>query len=55
VLCRHRERDTYECPGGRREPGEEIELFDILPDRWTYPMMIQPKLIEKVIALGLVR
>lgn len=111
VLCRHRERDTYECPGGRREPGEriddtarrelweetgasdyslrrlgvysvtadvaetfgmlyygeiyrfgtlpsmeieEIKLFDTLPDRWTYPM-IQPKLIEKVIALGLVR
>ena len=24
VFCRHRERDTYECPGGHREPGEEI-------------------------------
>ena len=24
VFCRHRERDTYEIPGGHREPGEEI-------------------------------
>lgn len=24
VFCKHRERDTYECPGGRREPGEAI-------------------------------
>lgn len=25
VFCRHRERDTYEVPGGHREPGESIE------------------------------
>ena len=25
VFCKHRERDTYECPGGHREPGEDIE------------------------------
>lgn len=24
VFCKHRERDTLEVPGGRREPGEEI-------------------------------
>lgn len=24
VFCKHRERDTYEVPGGRREPGETI-------------------------------
>ena len=24
VYCRHRERDTWEIPGGRREPGEAI-------------------------------
>lgn len=24
VLCRHRDRDTYELPGGHREPGEPI-------------------------------
>ncbi len=25
VFCKHRERDTYEIPGGHREPGEKIE------------------------------
>lgn len=24
VFCKHRERDTYEVPGGHREDGEEI-------------------------------
>ncbi len=24
VFCRHRERSTYECPGGHREAGETI-------------------------------
>lgn len=24
VLCKHRERDTYEVPGGHREKGEDI-------------------------------
>lgn len=34
VFCKHRERDTLECPGGHREPGESIldtakrELFE---------------------------
>ena len=34
VLCRHKERDTWEIPGGKREPGEDIvqtaqrELFE---------------------------
>lgn len=25
VLCKHRERDTLELPGGHREPGESID------------------------------
>ena len=25
VFCKHRQRNTYECPGGHREPGESIE------------------------------
>ena len=25
VFCRHRERNTFEVPGGHREPGETIE------------------------------
>ena len=24
VFCKHRKRDTLECPGGHREPGEDI-------------------------------
>lgn len=24
VFCKHRERDTWECPGGHRETGEDI-------------------------------
>lgn len=25
IFCRHRERDTWEIPGGHREPGETLE------------------------------
>ncbi len=25
VFCKHRDRDTYEVPGGHREPGENID------------------------------
>lgn len=25
VFCKHKQRDTYECPGGHREPGERID------------------------------
>lgn len=25
VFCKHKKRDTYECPGGHRENGETIE------------------------------
>jgi len=25
VFCKHKARETYECPGGHREPGETIE------------------------------
>lgn len=24
LFCKHRKRDTFECPGGHREPGEDI-------------------------------
>ncbi len=104
VFCKHRERTTYECPGGHRELNEDIittakrelyeetgavtytleevcvysffnginesfgmlfyaditefgqlpeseieriELFDQLPDKWTYPD-IQPMLLDKI-------
>lgn len=25
MFCKHKERDTYECPGGHREPNENID------------------------------
>lgn len=25
IFCKHKERDTYECPGGHREVGENIQ------------------------------
>ncbi len=34
VFCKHKDRDTYECPGGQRDDGEDIvttakrELFE---------------------------
>ncbi|SDN90012.1 NUDIX hydrolase [Acetanaerobacterium elongatum] len=34
VFCKHKQRNTYECPGGHRKPGEDIlttaerELFE---------------------------
>ena len=109
VFCKHKDRDTYEIPGGHREPGEtirqaaerelreetgavefemypicvysvtgktqavdsgeetfgmlyhaqihsfekelhneiaQIELFEVLPDNWTYPQ-IQPLLLRE--------
>ena len=27
IFCKHKERDTYEVPGGRRELGENITEF----------------------------
>lgn len=26
VFCKHKERDTYEVPGGHREAGEDIKI-----------------------------
>ncbi len=61
VFCRHRERDTWEVPGGHREAGEtiletakrelhseieEIVITSNLPERWTYPN-IQPELMRE--------
>ena len=27
VFCKHKERETYEIPGGHREPGESIHAI----------------------------
>ena len=29
VFCKHKERDTYEVPGGHRENGEQIDMTAI--------------------------
>lgn len=46
VFCKHKERDTYEAPGGHSEI-ERIDLMEDLPSRWTYPL-IQPRLIDEL-------
>lgn len=51
VICKHKERDTFEVPGGRREI-EAVYLLDELPTNWTYPL-IQPKLIAEAKRRGI--
>ncbi|MBO5071989.1 MAG: NUDIX domain-containing protein [Eubacterium sp.] len=52
VFCRHRERDTWEIPGGHREPGEEIretarrELYE---ETGAVDFDIQPVCVYSVI------
>lgn len=45
IFCKHKERDTYEVPGGHREI-EKILITDNLVENLTYPL-IQPQLIEE--------
>jgi len=45
VFCKHRERDTYEVPGGHSEI-EKIVITDTLVENWTYPL-ICPRLLEE--------
>ena len=47
LLCRRRDRQTWELPGGDRTPGEECRLMDALPEELTRPEL-QPALIEQV-------
>ena len=69
VFCKHKERDTYEVPGGHRETGESIDetarrelqhseieriiITDKLPEKRTYPL-IQPKLMEEAVRRGVI-
>ena len=52
VFCKHKDRNTYEVPGGHREEHElhseieKVEFFEELPEAWTYPD-IQPLLIRE--------
>jgi len=50
ILVKHRERTTWEIPGGDREKNEsaqEAAFFNSLPKNLTYPK-IQPRLYKKV-------
>ena len=45
VFCRHRERDTYEVPGGHREPGEtilETAKRELMEETGAVDFTIQP-------------
>ena len=39
VFCKHRKRETYEVPGGHREPGEKIDETAGREGEETYGML----------------
>jgi len=51
VFCRHRERDTYEVPGGHREPGENIletAKRELMEETGAVDFTIQPICVYSV-------
>lgn len=53
VFCKHKERDTYECPGGHREAGENIDdtaRRELYEETGAIEYTIQPICIYSVTA-----
>jgi 8-oxo-dGTP diphosphatase len=53
VFCKHKERDTYECPGGHREVGEDIDYTakrELYEETGAIDYTIQPVCVYSVTA-----
>lgn len=53
VFCKHKERETYECPGGHREAGEDIDYTarrELYEETGAADYTIEPICIYSVIA-----
>ncbi len=55
VFCKHKERDTYECPGGHRECGENIDdtaKRELYEETGATEYVIKPVCVYSVTSCG---